>query len=144
MRVIYKVAHPWISPKCVLMCALLRAHVLYNSEHKNYSCAPFMKIIEQWHSPYHKSDCFFSISPHARTHSDSSSWLYVCRRRELGMVIERTPLSFFKIFFWSIVDLQCYVSFGCTSKWLRYTNIYIYKYIYVYMCIYSFSDSFLL
>ena len=41
------------------------------------------------------------------------------------------PLAFFKrniyIFFnWSIVDLQCCVSFRCTAKWFSYTYIYIY------------------
>ena len=41
--------------------------------------------------------------------------------------------SFFRtLFYWSIVDLQCCVSFRCTAK--RFSYIYIY--------IYSFSDSF--
>ena len=31
-------------------------------------------------------------------------------------------------FYWSIVDLQCHVSFRCTAKWF----IYIYVYIYIY------------
>ena len=41
---------------------------------------------------------------------------------------------FYFIFCWSVVDLQCCVSFRCTAKWLR---IYIYS-----EYIYSFSDSF--
>ena len=36
-------------------------------------------------------------------------------------------LSIVKIFFyWSIVDLQCHVSFRCTAQWFSYTYIYIY------------------
>ena len=36
------------------------------------------------------------------------------------------------ILYWSIVDLQCYLSFRCTEKWFSYTYTYIH----------SFSDSF--
>ena len=41
-------------------------------------------------------------------------------------------LKFFKILYWSIVDLQCCVSFRCTAKWIMYAYTYIY----------SFSDLF--
>ena len=32
---------------------------------------------------------------------------------------------FFKLFYWHIVDLQCWINFSCTAKWLSYTHIYI-------------------
>ena len=31
----------------------------------------------------------------------------------------------FSLFNWSIVDLQCCVSFGCPAKWFSYTYMYI-------------------
>ena len=38
------------------------------------------------------------------------------------------------IFNWSIVDLQCYVTFRCTAQWFSFTYIYIYIYkIYIYI-----------
>ena len=121
MRVIYKMVHPLISPKWVLMCALLMTPELYKNKHKSYSCAPFMKIIEQWYSPCHNS---------AAAHSDPSSC--VCRS-ELDMAIERAVLRSFKkkkiyiyIYKWRSVDLQCCVSFRCTAKRFSYTNIYIF------------------
>jgi len=41
-------------------------------------------------------------------------------------------LFFFLTFYWSIVDLQCCISFRCTAKWISYICTYIH----------SFSDSF--
>ena len=35
------------------------------------------------------------------------------------------------IFNWSIVDLQCFVSFRCTAQWFRYIYIYIYVYVFL-------------
>ena len=32
-------------------------------------------------------------------------------------------------FYWSIVDLQCCVSFRCTGKWISYTYTYIYSFL---------------
>ena len=41
---------------------------------------------------------------------------------------------------WSIVNLQCCISFGCTAEWFRYIYVcvcvYIYIYIYIYIHIY--------
>ena len=34
-------------------------------------------------------------------------------------------LVYFFFFNWSTVDLQCYVSFRCTAKWIAYTYTYI-------------------
>ena len=45
-------------------------------------------------------------------------WLFRCR-------------LFFKLFYWHIVDLQCWINFSCTAKWLSYTHIYI---IFSYSC----------
>ena len=38
--------------------------------------------------------------------------------------------NFIIYLYWSIVDLQCCVSFWCTAKWFSYIYIYIYIYIY--------------
>ena len=65
-------------------------------------------------------------------------------------------ISFFKKMYWSIVDLQCCVSFRYTAKCFSDTCIYIYSVIHAYVyiqlymhmyicvcvCIYSFSDIF--
>ena len=50
-------------------------------------------------------------------------------------------VSFFIYFtlYWSIVDLQCCVSFRCSAKWFSYVYIYIYIYIHTHIL---FSDSF--
>ena len=41
--------------------------------------------------------------------------------------------SFFFFFNWSIVDLQCYVSFWYTAKWFSCVYIFIYIHIYIYI-----------
>ena len=46
----------------------------------------------------------------------------------------QAPFYFSFIFYWSIIDLQCCVSFWFTAKWLKYAHSYTY----------SFSSSFLL
>ena len=38
-------------------------------------------------------------------------------------------LSFFRNFYWRIVDLQCCVSFRCTAQWIRYTYTYTYSFL---------------
>ena len=38
------------------------------------------------------------------------------------------PLFFFS-FYWSMVDLQCCVTFYCTAKWLNYTYTYIHSFL---------------
>ena len=47
---------------------------------------------------------------------------------------ERDIYIYFLKFYWSIVDLQCCVSFRCTAKWFSSTYTYVH----------SFSDSFLI
>ena len=32
---------------------------------------------------------------------------------------------------WSIVDLQCCISFSCTARWFIHTHIHLYTYIYI-------------
>ena len=34
---------------------------------------------------------------------------------------------------WSIVDLQCCISFSCTARWFIHTHIHLYTYIYIYI-----------
>ena len=41
-------------------------------------------------------------------------------------VENQMPISLKKIFFWSIVDLQCCVKFRCTAEWISYTYIHFY------------------
>ena len=45
--------------------------------------------------------------------------------KERKRIILCLPFLTTQIFFYySIVDLQCYISFGCTAKWFSYTYIY--------------------
>ena len=37
--------------------------------------------------------------------------------------------AFKTFFYWSIVDLQCCVSFRCTAKWISYTYTHIYSFL---------------
>ena len=37
--------------------------------------------------------------------------------------------SFLKNFYWSIVGLQCWVSFRCTAKWICYPYTYIHSFL---------------
>ena len=39
---------------------------------------------------------------------------------------------------WSIVDLQCCVSFRCTAQWFSFIYICVYVCIYIYICIFFF------
>ena len=52
----------------------------------------------------------------------------------------KSLLQLLLLFFnWSIVNLQCSVSFWCTAKSFSFTYIYIYVYIYIYIYIRFFS-----
>ena len=48
-----------------------------------------------------------------------------------------------KNFFWNIVDLQCYISFRYTEKWLSYTYMCIYIYIYTFFFYFLFHNRLL-
>ena len=39
-------------------------------------------------------------------------------------------MLFFANFYWNIFDLQCWVSFFCTPKWISYTFTYIHSFFY--------------
>ena len=56
----------------------------------------------------------------SRPFSSARGWVY------LGFLGASGPFIIFKIsFYWSKVDLQCYVSFSCTAKLFSYTYTYI-------------------
>ena len=57
----------------------------------------------------------------------TSSWILV---RLISAVIqgEIPNFRYFKKFYWSIVDLQCHISFRCTEKWISYSYTYIHSF----------------
>ena len=66
---------------------------------------------------------------------NGASWLTVFSdilRGELSQrILTKSTTFFFNLIFisyWSIVDLQCYVSFRCTAKWFSYTYTYIHSF----------------
>ena len=50
--------------------------------------------------------------------------------------IQATKFYFLNLFYWSIVDLQCYINFCCTAKWLSYTYLYTFFFIFLSMMVY--------
>ena len=67
-------------------------------------------------------------APHHWHYScQGSQWLPCCWIQwwhfypQLGVALKAIEGLFKKNFYWSIVDLQCCVSFGCTAKWISYT-----------------------
>ena len=67
-----------------------------------------------WHLP----DCL--SSPESRTPSFTRSSGSFLQRLSYKEVKYRIYSCLFFIFYWNIVDLQCYVSFRCTAKWFSY------------------------
>ena len=61
-----------------------------------------------------------------------SIFYYDIIRKIFQLTQQYLLINLFQNFYWSIVDLQCYVSFRYTAKWINYT----------YTCIHSFVDSF--
>ena len=43
---------------------------------------------------------------------------------------------------WSLVDLQCCISFRCTAKSIRYTCIHIYIYIHIYTYVHTYIHTY--
>ena len=69
--------------------------------------------------------------------------IYLCKKVFLIKAIWFFPYYF--IFYWSIVDLQCFVSFSCIAVIQVYSlSLYIYIYIHThtYVSIYSLFQSF--
>ena len=86
-----------------------------------------------------------------RTHVHNKC-IYLCKKVFLIKAI--CFFSYYFIFYWSIVDLQCFVSFSCIAAIQVYSlslSLYIYIYIHIYIwychthtyvCIYSLFQSF--
>ena len=57
-------------------------------------------------------------------------------RIDTFVITIKSLFIFLNLFYWSIVDLQCCVSFCYTAEWFSYAYIYIYTYIYIFFFIF--------
>ena len=59
------------------------------------------------------------------------TWCYglTIQPLQIHMLEAKHLIFFFFNFYWSIVDLQCCVSFWCTAKWISYTYTYIHSFL---------------
>ena len=68
------------------------------------------------------------------------NWACICRDINFWLLCFHLHLSQVFFFHWSIVDLQCYISFRCTIKWFSYTCIlfqipfYYYEMLHIASC----------
>ena len=86
------------------------------------------EVKEQNHfSPFHAESRAWPSQPQQDLMSKDPKllpWIGQIKETSLGI---KTLLTFFFLinFYWSIVALQCCVSFYCTAKWISYTYTYI-------------------
>ena len=56
-------------------------------------------------------------------------YYYVLPLNDSQVHVHWKRLVFFLFFNWSVVDLQCFVSFRCTAKWFSYVYVYVHFHV---------------